>query len=147
MKRSAPYLVAGISAVTVALFLGLAYYGWTHRWGTPADTSIQAPPTLAVPRLDRALGLSSPEAFDNGLWNESGLLRLAAKAEVEHDGVLLRGACHTTVLQEQDRRKADLLVMGAYRATTVKTDLMAREKQLILDEIACPVLIVPAGRR
>ncbi len=89
MKRSAPYLVAGISAVTVALFLGLAYYGWTHRWGTPADTSIQAPPTLAVPRLDRALGLSSPEAFDNGLWNESGLLRLAAKAEVEHDGVLL----------------------------------------------------------
>ena len=75
------------------------------------------------------------------------LERLAADAKVEHDPVLLRGACHTAVLQEQDRRKADLLVMGAFRATTVKTDLMAREKQLILDEIACPVLLVPARRR
>jgi hypothetical protein len=27
----------------------------------------------------------------------------------------------------------------------IKTDLMAREKQLIVDEIACPVLLVPEG--
>jgi hypothetical protein len=32
--------------------------------------------------------------------------------------------------------------MGAYRATMAKRDLMASEKQLIVDEIACPVLLV-----
>jgi len=72
---------------------------------------------------------------------------LTAKAKVRTNATLLKGACHSVVLQEQERSKADLLVMGAFRATTVRTDLMAREKQLILDEIPCPVLLVPAARR
>ncbi len=71
--------------------------------------------------------------------------QLAAKAKVQHRAALLTGACHTTVLQEQASAGADLLVMATYRATTVKTDLMAREKQLIIDEIPCPVLLVPLG--
>jgi cytochrome c oxidase subunit 2 len=70
VKRSTTYLVAGISAVTVALFVGLAYYGWAYRWGTPADKSIQEPATLAVPRLDRAMALDAPEAFDDALWKD-----------------------------------------------------------------------------
>ncbi len=75
---------------------------------------------------------------------------LASRAAVHYRSALLTGACHTTVLQEQKQSGSDLLVMGAFRPTTVKTDLMAREKQLIIDEIPCPVLLVPAvsgGRR
>jgi len=72
---------------------------------------------------------------------------LAAKQNVEHRSTLLRGACHTAVLLEQRRTRAELLVMGTFRPTMVKTDLMAREKQLIVDEVPCPVLLVPAARR
>jgi nucleotide-binding universal stress UspA family protein len=68
--------------------------------------------------------------------------QLAEKAGVKHQTVLLRGACHTVLLREQRERKADLLVMGAFRASTAKRDLRALEKQLVIDEIACPVLLV-----
>ncbi|MFP4027633.1 MAG: universal stress protein [Candidatus Brocadiia bacterium] len=69
--------------------------------------------------------------------------QLASKAKVEHRTSLVRGACHTSVLNKQKETQADLLIMGTYRATTVKTELMGREKQLIIDEIPCPVLLVP----
>ena len=70
------------------------------------------------------------------------IAQLADKAKVKAQTVLLRGACHAMVLREQKERKADLLVMGAYRARMAKRDVMANEKQLIVDEIACPVLLV-----
>ena len=72
--------------------------------------------------------------------------QMAQKAQVKSRSSLLTGACHSAVLAQQRHHKADLLVMGAFRATNVKTDLMAREKQLIIDEITCPVLLVPARR-
>lgn len=68
--------------------------------------------------------------------------QLAKKLKVKHETVLLKGACHASIIQEQKRRKADLLIMGAYRTRTAKRDLMASEKQLIVDEVACPVLLV-----
>ncbi len=67
---------------------------------------------------------------------------LAEDADVKNRTVLLRGACHSVLLREQKERDADLLVMGAFRASTRKRDLMANEKQLIIDEIPCPVLLV-----
>ena len=73
------------------------------------------------------------------------IAQLASKAGVEYRSSLLTGACHTSVLQAHKKHGADLLVMGTYRATTVKTNLMGREKQLIIDEIPCPVLLVPAA--
>ena len=72
------------------------------------------------------------------------LTQLAEKGKAKHRTLLLTGACHTAILEEQKRCGADLLVMGAFRATTVKTNLLAREKQLIIDEVRCPVLLVPA---
>jgi len=72
----------------------------------------------------------------------SYVAQLADRAKVKHQTVMLRGSCHAVLVREQKERKADLLVMGAYRATMAKRDLMASEKQLIVDEIACPVLLV-----
>ena len=72
------------------------------------------------------------------------LAQLAEKMNARHQAELLTGACHTAILEQQRRSRADLLVMGAFQATTVKTNLVAREKQLIIDEIPCPVLLVPA---
>jgi nucleotide-binding universal stress UspA family protein len=70
------------------------------------------------------------------------VLSLAQKARVKAESELVRGAWHSAVLAAQKKRKADLLVIGAFTATMSKRDLIAREKQLILDEIECPVLIV-----
>jgi nucleotide-binding universal stress UspA family protein len=71
--------------------------------------------------------------------------RLASEAKVDNRAQLKMGACHTAIIEEQKKIDADLLVMGTYRTSMIKTDLMAREKQLIVDEIACPVLLVPEG--
>ena len=70
------------------------------------------------------------------------IAQLADKAGVRNRTSLLRGACHSAILREQKERKADLLVMGAFRASTARRDMMSREKQLIIDEIPCPVLLV-----
>jgi len=68
--------------------------------------------------------------------------QLADGARVTHRTALLKGACHSAILREQRDAGADLLVMGAFRASVARRDLMAHEKQLILDEIPCPVLLV-----
>ena len=68
--------------------------------------------------------------------------QLASKAGVTNRTSLLRGACHTAILHEQKARSADLLVMGAFRTSTARRDLMAHQKQLIIDDIPCPVLLV-----
>ena len=70
------------------------------------------------------------------------VLSLAKKAKVHAEPVLLRGAWHSAILSEQRSRGCDLLVMGGFRASMAKRDLIAREKQLILDEIGCAVLLV-----
>lgn len=71
------------------------------------------------------------------------VVQLASRAKLENRAQLKTGACHTAIIEEQKKTDADLLVMGTYRTSMIKTDLMAREKQLIVDEIACPVLLVP----
>jgi nucleotide-binding universal stress UspA family protein len=79
---------------------------------------------------------------DSGRKQLSYLAGLADKAGVKNRTILLRGACHSAILREQRDHAVDLLVMGAFRASTAGRDLIAREKQLILDDIACAVLLV-----
>jgi nucleotide-binding universal stress UspA family protein len=82
------------------------------------------------------------ELEESGQKHLHYLSELAAKAGVNCRTSLLRGACHSAILREQKVRGANLLVMGAFRASTVRRDLLAHEKQLILDEVPCPVLLV-----
>lgn len=67
---------------------------------------------------------------------------LADREGVNYERSLLTGATHSVVLEEQRKTEADLLIMAAFRASTATRDVMAREKQLILDEIRCPILLV-----
>jgi nucleotide-binding universal stress UspA family protein len=68
--------------------------------------------------------------------------REAQKANVPIETVLRRGICHTEVMAEQRKRSCDLIVIGGFRSTMTRLDLMVRERQLILDEAPCPVLVV-----
>jgi nucleotide-binding universal stress UspA family protein len=68
--------------------------------------------------------------------------REAHKANVPIETVLRHGICHTEVLAEQRERNCDLVVIGGFRSTLTRLDLVVRERQLILDEAPCPVLVV-----
>jgi len=67
---------------------------------------------------------------------------LAKEAGVKAQTSLLRGAVHGAVLAEQKNCGADLIVLGAFRWTLAHRDQVARERQLLLDEAPCPVLVV-----
>ncbi|MBM4039651.1 MAG: universal stress protein [Planctomycetes bacterium] len=67
---------------------------------------------------------------------------LARENGVKAQTVLLKGAVHSAVLAEQKSCGADLIVIGAFRWTLCHRDVSARERQLILDEAPCPVLVV-----
>ncbi|MFP4056023.1 MAG: universal stress protein [Candidatus Brocadiia bacterium] len=67
---------------------------------------------------------------------------LAKEAGVKCETALLRGASHSAVLAEQKESGADLIVLGAFRWTLAHRDQIARERQLLLDEAPCPVLVV-----
>lgn len=67
---------------------------------------------------------------------------LAAENGVKARTVLLKGAVHSAVLAEQKASNADLIVIGAFRWSLCHRDQAARERQLILDEAPCPVLVV-----
>jgi nucleotide-binding universal stress UspA family protein len=67
---------------------------------------------------------------------------LAKEAGVKSETALLKGATHSAVLAEQKETGADLIVLGAFRWTLAHRDQIARERQLLLDEAPCPVLVV-----
>jgi len=66
----------------------------------------------------------------------------ARKAKVDITPVQKKGSIHGVVLSEQTSRKVDLIILSAFRPSTVTRDLLAREKHLILDEAGCGVLVV-----
>ena len=68
--------------------------------------------------------------------------QIAAKAGIQLETVLAKGTCHSTVLAEQKARQIDLIVIGAFRYSLARLDLIARERHLIIDGAPCPVLII-----
>ncbi len=68
--------------------------------------------------------------------------QLARKAKVSIQTALRSGVCHSMVLAEQKEIAADLIIIGGFHVSLTKHDLAARERQLILEEAPCPVLVV-----
>ena len=66
----------------------------------------------------------------------------AMKAKVNVVDVLIKGSLHSSILSEAKAHKADLVVLPSFQATRAQRDLTAREKQLVVDEAPCPVLLV-----
>ena len=65
---------------------------------------------------------------------------LARKVVIEE--VLLTGNTEIIVPKEVEERGVDLIAMGGYPSTKVTRDLVARQRQMILDRAPCPVLVV-----
>jgi len=82
------------------------------------------------------------ELEDSGRKHLAYVSGLAREAGVKAETSLLKGAVHSAVLAEQKSCGADLIVIGAFRWTLAHRDQVARERQLLLDEAPCPVLLV-----
>jgi nucleotide-binding universal stress UspA family protein len=66
----------------------------------------------------------------------------AMSKRVKFEDILRSGNSEVIVPIELAQRKVDLLVMGAFQSERVKHDLIARQRQQILDRSACPILVV-----
>ena len=112
-------------------------------------TAIAVVDTHTLHRLMSVRILVEPEVkeFEAGLQqNQQRYLdyvaQLATREQVPIETVLGVGDWHSTVLSEQKARQADLIVIGGFRMTLTKLNLLARERQMIIDEAPCPVLVV-----
>lgn len=66
-----------------------------------------------------------------------------AKAEgVAVQSIQLKGSVHNSIIAEQKKIGADLVIIGGFKSSVIQKDLIARERQLILDEASCPVLVI-----
>jgi len=68
--------------------------------------------------------------------------RIAREQGVEIEPVELKGSVHNAIISEQKKRGADLVIIGGFKSSVTQRDLVARERQLILDQISCPVLVI-----
>ena len=58
------------------------------------------------------------------------------------DDVLLTGNTETIVPREVQERGVDLIALGGFQSTKITRDLLARQRQQIIDRARCPVLVV-----
>lgn len=66
----------------------------------------------------------------------------ARREGVPVETVLLKGTIHSALLAEARRRQADLIVLSGFTSTMTRRDVLAKEKQYVVDEAPCPVLLV-----
>jgi len=66
----------------------------------------------------------------------------AKRVGVPVETALLKGTIHSVILAEARRRNADLIVLSGFTSTMTRRDVLAKEKQYIVDEAPCPVVLV-----
>ncbi len=92
--------------------------------------------------------LSMPEMgdFEKGL-EESARRQLAAAVATGKSGgvsietAIVRGNSEETVPREVALRGTDLIVLGAFDSQRANRDILARQRQQIVDRAPCPVLV------
>ena len=71
--------------------------------------------------------------------------KLADEAKIKVEFELLKGVAHRVIAAAARRHKADVIVMGTAKEQVGKRSLVTRERQMILGEVDCAVLLVPSG--
>lgn len=66
----------------------------------------------------------------------------AMDKRVKFEDLIRKGNSEVIVPMELEQRGVDLLAIGAFKSERVKTDLLARQRQQILDRAKCPILVV-----
>ena len=69
--------------------------------------------------------------------------KLAHAEGVKVEFQVMKGVVHRVVADAAKRAQADLIVMGTAKETKAHRSLLSRERQMILGEVECAVLLVP----
>ena len=69
---------------------------------------------------------------------------IARKQGMEVETVLRHGSFHQQILLEARERNVDAIVLGGWRRTIARKDTASVERQHILDQADCPVIVVKA---
>ena len=111
-------------------------------------TAIAFVETDTLKRLLTVKVLSEAEMgdFEKGLEESAGSQLASAAATGKAAGVaietaVVRGNSEETVPREVARRGNDLIVLGAFDSRRANHDLLARQRQQIVDRAPCPVLV------
>ena len=111
-------------------------------------TAIAFVETDTLKRLLTVKVLSQSEMgdFEQGLEESAQRQLTAAVATGRAGGIaietaIVRGNSEETVPREVARRGNDLIVIGAFDSQRANRDLLARQRQQIVDRAPCPVLV------
>lgn len=70
---------------------------------------------------------------------------IAANQHVEVETILRKGSFHKNILELSRTLGVDAIVLGGWKRTVTRKDSASVERQLILDEADCPVLVVKSA--
>ena len=92
--------------------------------------------------VDAEMGEFENELRESARHQLADLRERALDRKVAIEEVLATGNSETVVPKEVHERGVDLIVLGGFQSSRVQRDLLARQRQQILDRAACPVLVV-----
>jgi len=82
------------------------------------------------------------ELEQNGQRCLDAVASLGCAAGITVQTVLRKGRFHSTVLHEARRLKAGIIILAGWSQSITRKDAATVERQLLLDQAECPVLVV-----
>ena len=92
--------------------------------------------------VDAEMGEFEKELEESARRQLAEIRERALDNKVVIEEVLITGSVETVIPKEVEERKVDLIALGGFPSTKVTRDLMARQRQMIMDRATCPVLVV-----
>jgi nucleotide-binding universal stress UspA family protein len=92
--------------------------------------------------VDAEMGEFEKELEESARRQLAEVRERALDQKVVIEEVLITGSVETVVPKEVQDRKVDLIALGGFPSTKVTRDLVARQRQMIIDRATCPVLVV-----
>ena len=92
--------------------------------------------------VDAEMGEFEKELEESARRQLAEVRERALNQKVVIDEVLVTGNVETVVPKEVQDRGVDLIALGGFPSTKITRDLVARQRQQIIDRANCPVLVV-----
>jgi nucleotide-binding universal stress UspA family protein len=92
--------------------------------------------------VDAEMGEFEKELHESARRHLAEVRERALDRKIVVEEVLLTGNVETVVPKEVEARGVDLIALGGFQSSKVTRDLLARQRQQIIDRAACPVLVV-----
>jgi len=92
--------------------------------------------------VDAEMGEFQKELEESSRRQLAEVVSRAADRKVVAEQALLTGNTETVVPREVQERGVDLIALGGFQSSKIARDLLARQRQQIIDRAKCPVLVV-----